>query len=139
MDRQMRLRASLPRLSESMAARFCSVDHDSDVVYVLVPDSAPQSLAGGARVMRDRVGNGGEYAVSLASTLKGMGLGRPVLATVLRKAAETGIVRVWGTVDRHNQGMRQLAARLGMTERPDPDDRGSVLTELELALPSDDR
>lgn len=138
-DRRMRLRASLPRMPESMATRFCTVDHNRDTVYVLVPDTAPHLLAGGARVMRDRVGDGGEYAVSLTSTLKGMGLGRPLLATVLQKAAEMGIARVWGTVDRRNHAMRQLAARLGMTERPDPDERSSVLTELDLATPSRDQ
>lgn len=131
-DRQMRLRAALPNLPERMAVAFCTVDHDRDAVYVLVPEVAPNTLAGGARVMRDREGTGAEYAVTMASTLKGMGLGRPVLATVLRAASELGVTHVWGTVDRRNHGMRRLAAKLGMTERRDPDDPSSVLTELDF-------
>jgi RimJ/RimL family protein N-acetyltransferase len=131
-DRRMRLRVSMPKLSDRMARRFCTCDATRDLVYVLVPEVAPNTLAGGARVMRDHTGSGGEFAVTMASTLKGMGLGRAVLATVLGAAAEAGITHVWGTVDRRNHGMRQLAAKLGMTERRDPDDRSSVLTELVL-------
>lgn len=131
-DRRMRLRAALPKLPERMAVGFCTVDHARDAVYVLVPELAPGTLAGGARVMRDREGTGAEYAVTMASTLKGLGLGRPVLATTLQAAAELGITHVWGTVDRRNHGMRRLAARLGMTERRDPDDPSSVITELDL-------
>ena len=134
-DRRLRLRSIMPRLTERMARKFCTVDHSRDVALVLVPDLAPETLAGGARVMRDRTGEGGEYAVSLASTLKGMGLGRAVLATAIRAAAERGITHVWGTIERRNQGMRRLAARLGMIESPDPDDTASVLTTLSLGGP----
>jgi hypothetical protein len=42
------------------------------------------------------------------------------------------MTHVWGTVDRRNQGMRHLARSLGMTERRDPDDPSSVITELSL-------
>jgi acetyltransferase len=115
-----------------MALAFCTVDHDRDAVYVLVPELAPHTLAGGARVMRDHEGTGAEYAVTMVSTLKGLGLGRPVLATVLRAAAELGVSHVWGTVERQNHGMRRLAAKLGMAERRDPDDASSVITELDL-------
>lgn len=132
-DRLMRVRAVLPRLPDRMARALCTVDDSRDVVLVLVPDAAPNTLAGGARVMRDRQGGGGEYATTMVSTLKGMGLGRAVLAVALGVAAEIGIARVWGTVDRRNHAMRGLARRLGMTERPDPDDPASVITELDLA------
>jgi acetyltransferase len=132
-DRRLRLRSAMPKLSDRMARQFCTVDHAQDVVYVLVPEIAPNTLAGGARVMRDAPGaSRGEYATSLVSTLKGMGLGRAVLGTVLQAAAEMGITEIWGTVARRNHGMRRLAEKLGMKERADPDDPHSVITELSL-------
>ena len=131
-DRLMRVRAALPKLPDRMARALCTVDESRDVVLVLVPEAAPATLAGGARVMRDRQGTGAEYATTMVSTLKGMGLGRAVLATALGVAAELGITDVWGTVDRRNAGMRALARKLGMTERADPDDPTSVITELRL-------
>ena len=86
--------------------------------------------------MRDVPGaNRGEYAISLASTLKGMGLGRAVLGTVLQAAAEIGITEIWGTVARRNHGMRRLAEKLGMKERADADDPRSVITEITLTRP----
>jgi acetyltransferase len=139
-DRRMRLRSALPKLSDRMARHFCTVDHAQDAVYVLVPEIAPNTLAGGARVMRDAPGAArGEYAVSLASTLKGLGLGRALLGTVLQAAAELGITEVWGTVDRRNHGMRRLAEKLGMKERRDPDDPAGVITEIALTAPRSSR
>jgi acetyltransferase len=134
-DRRMRVRGVLKRLPERMARAFCTVDDTRDVALVLVPEDAPGTLAGGARVMRDREGTAGEYAVSMASAMKGRGLGRLVLGIALGVAAETGMTRVWGLVDRKNDGMRALARRLGMAERADPDDHGGVVTEMALPAP----
>jgi RimJ/RimL family protein N-acetyltransferase len=118
-----------------VARAFCTVDQSRDVGLMLEPEAAPGTLAGGARVMRDREGTGGEYAVSLASSLKGQGLGRLILSAALAAAAEQGMTQVWGVVDRGNDGMRALARRLGMTERPDPDDHSGVITEMALPAP----
>lgn len=131
-DRMMRLRSAIPRLPDGMARAFCTVDESRDVCLVLVPEDAAETLAGGARVMRDRDGSSGEYAVSIASTLKGMGLGRLLLEIALDVAAEMGMTEVWGLVARRNAGMRQLAARLGMREEPS-EERDSVITRLDPA------
>lgn len=131
-DKRLRVRGVLKRLPERMARAFCTVDHDRDVALMLEPEAEAGTLAGGARVMRDREGTAGEYAVSLASRLKGQGLGGLVLGTALDLAAEMGMTRAWGYVDRDNAAMRALARRLGMTERRDPDDPTSVITEMTL-------
>jgi acetyltransferase len=90
-------------------------------------------LAGGARVMRDRAGDGGEFAVSVASGLKGRGLGRLALETAIAAAGEIGMRRVWGSISAKNAGMRALARKLGMTERRDPDDATLVIAEKAIA------
>jgi RimJ/RimL family protein N-acetyltransferase len=131
-DRLMRLFTALPRLPRRLAVKLCTVDPLRDVALVWVPDDAPGELAGGARLMRDAAGDGAEFAVSVASHLKGRGLGCKALETALEAGAELGIGRVWGTVSRRNLGMRGLAKRLGMTERPDPDDRTLVICEKRL-------
>lgn len=135
-DRVMRLRSALPRLPDHMALAFCTVDETRDICLVLVPEDAPETLAGGARVMRDGAGSGGEYAVSMASTLKGMGLGRLVLGIALEVAAEMGMTEAWGLVDSRNAGMRRLAASLGMHEEPS-EERGNVVTRLALTARSE--
>lgn len=131
-DRLMRLFSAMPKLPERMARKLCTVDPDRDVALVWVPDDSPGDLAAGARLMRDATGDGAEFAVSVASQLKGRGLGRKALETVLEVGAEMGIGRAWGTVNRANTAMRALARRLGMTERPEPDDRTLVICEKAL-------
>jgi acetyltransferase len=128
-DREMRLLSRMTQLPERMARRFCTVDEARDVGLGLFPEDDPATLAGGSRVMRDRAGDGGEFAVSVASDLKGRGLGRLALETAIAAAAEIGIGRVWGSISAKNEGMRALARKLGMTERRDPDDATMVIAE----------
>ncbi|MGF1660705.1 MAG: GNAT family N-acetyltransferase [Rubrimonas sp.] len=136
-DRKLRLLSAIPKLPDRMALRFCTVDGVRDAALVLVRDDAPDALFGGARLMRDGApgtpeGARAEFAVSVASALQGHGLGRKALATVMELGREMGIARVWGSVSRENAGMRALAARLGMTERRDPDDAALVICEKAL-------
>jgi acetyltransferase len=136
-DRKLRLLSAIPRLPDRMALRFCTVDGVRDAALVLVSDDAPDTLFGGARLMRDGApgtleGERAEFAVSVASDLQGEGLGRMALETVLSLGAEMGIRRVWGSVSRTNAGMRGLARSLGMTERADPDDGALVVCEKTL-------
>lgn len=132
-DRVMRLLSVVARLPDRMALKFATIDAARDVCLVLEPDAAPGTLAGGARLMRDAGGDAAEFAVSVASALKGQGLGRKALEVVLEVGAEMGISRVWGLVSRRNAAMRGLGARLGMRERPDPDDPSLVIVETDLA------
>jgi acetyltransferase len=128
-DREMRTLSRMPKLPERMARAFCTVDEARDVSLALFPESDPGRLVGGARVMRDRRGEGGEFAVSVASHLKGRGLGRLALETAIEAAAEIGIARVWGSILAKNEGMRGLARKLGMAERRDPDDATLIIAE----------
>ena len=116
-DRKLRLLSAIPRLPDRMARRFCTVDGVRDFALVWVPDDAPDTLAGGARLMRDRDEDSAEFAVSVASHLKGLGLGRRALETVMELGAENGVRRVWGSISTSNAPMRDLARRLGMTEQ----------------------
>lgn len=128
-DVRMRLLQRMPRLPDRLARRLCECEPGLDVCLVLVDPERPEELLGGARVMRDGPGAArGEYAVSMASELKGQGLGRRVLETVLEQAEAIGVREIWGYVARDNRAMRGLARRLGMKERPDPDDRGIIVT-----------
>ena len=129
-DRVLRTRSALPRLPDRMALRFCTVDEAQDVGLALFPVADPGRLVGGGRVMRDGPGEArGEFAVAGASDLKGTGLGRVALETAIAAAREIGIARVWGSIERGNEAMRALARKLGLAERPDPDDRALLIAE----------
>jgi acetyltransferase len=129
-DRAERLRSPMARLPDRVARRFCTVDEAMDVGLGLFPTDEPGRLAGGARVMRDGPGEArGEFAVSVASHLKGSGLGRLALETAIAAAREIGITRVWGSISRRNVAMRALAKSLKMQEKSDPDDSALVIVE----------
>jgi GNAT superfamily N-acetyltransferase len=130
-DRTQRLRSSMARLPDRVARRFCTVDEAQDVGLGLFPTDEPGRLTGGARVMRDGPGETrGEFAVSVASHLKGSGLGRLALGTAIAAARQIGITSVWGSISRRNGPMRSLAKSMGMQEKPDPDDSALIIAEL---------
>ncbi len=129
-DRMLRTRSASPKLPDRVALRFCTIDEAQDVGLGLFPLDDSGRLVGGGRVMRDGPGEDrGEFAVSVASHLKGAGLGRVALETAIAAAREIGIARVWGSIERGNEAMRALARKLGLAERPDPDDRALLIAE----------
>lgn len=133
-DRRMRLLADMPRLPDLAARRLCTCVEGRDVCLVLVDPDAPDELLGGARLMRDGEGaDRAEFATTMATGMKGQGLGRRTLETTFEFGREIGIRRVWGLISRGNAAMRGLALALGMRERPDPDDPMLVIAELDLA------
>jgi RimJ/RimL family protein N-acetyltransferase len=51
---------------------------------------------------------------------------------VLELGAENGVARVWGSISTANAPMRALARKLGMTQRPDPEEFSLVIAEKAL-------
>lgn len=131
-DRMMRALRALPELPERLARQLCSVDPERDVALVFTPEDRADELVGGARLMRDRAGDGAEYAVSVVSDRHGQGLGRMALALALEVGREIGLREAWGMVSRGNAPMRGLARSLGFTEHPDPDDPTIIVTRRAL-------
>jgi RimJ/RimL family protein N-acetyltransferase len=131
-DRKLRLLSAIPRLPDRLAEKFCTVDGVRDFALVWVPEDDPDTLCGGARLMRDADDESAEFAVTVASRLKGHGLGRKALETVLELGAENGVKRVWGSISTANAPMRALARKLGMTQRPDPEEFSLVIAEKAL-------
>lgn len=131
-DRMMRLLSAIEALPDRMARRLCAIDESRDVGLVVTPEGADAPLLGGARLMRDRDPASAEFAVSVASAMKGRGFGRCALEAAFAVGREMGVARVWGSISARNAAMRALARSLGMTERRDPDDTGMILAELAL-------
>lgn len=129
-----RMLHTVPHLSEDMARRFCSPDHDRDLCIVIIGHGRLQGeILGGARIAGDEDGRHAEFSVSLRPEAQGLGLARMALHMALQAAQEMGYERVWGMIAVHNTAMLGLARRLGFALSPDLDDVALVRAEIDVA------
>jgi acetyltransferase len=96
------------------------------------PSTGSPDILGVARVVADPDNEKAEYAVIVQSDLKGQGLGFQFMTGILDYAQARGIKRVFGDVLRENRTMLAMAAELGFTIVPDPDDALVVRVECDL-------
>jgi L-amino acid N-acyltransferase YncA len=120
-DKHARLFATIPELTDEAARRFCTTG-ENELCLVLESEDEPGEILGGGRLMADPKGASAEFAVSLRSDQKGMGLGRALLTNLLELAPAMGVDYVWGSILASNAPMRGLAQRLGFEIQRDPDD-----------------
>lgn len=135
-ERWFRFLHAVPEIMPEAAAAFCSPDPDQDICLVIEGQGAlAGEVVGGARITGAPNRTDGEFSVSMRPEVQGLGLARQALATALDAAAEAGYRRVHGHVAVRNDGMRNLARRLGFTIRRDPDDATQLIAEIRLAGP----
>ena len=131
--KRFRMLHTVPALSEAMAARFCAPDPATEVCLVIEgKDDLAGEICGGARIGGTGPGRAAEFSVSLRPELRGLGLARGALETVIEVARERGCASVWGTISARNVAMLRLADRIGFEIRRDPDDY--ALRHAEIAL-----
>lgn len=127
-DRRLRFFSPAP-LSTRQIHAFTHFDPATAAAFVAVgPDGA---LQGVARLHRVPDGQA-EFAVLVRSDLKGRGLGRALMETLLAAAPRLAVSRVLGFVLPENTGMLALARDLGFTRRRDPDDAEIVRVSIDL-------
>ncbi|RZL33137.1 MAG: GNAT family N-acetyltransferase, partial [Rubrivivax sp.] len=120
-------------------ARWTQIDYEREMAFVLVDERAPGGprTLGVGRLVRDPDNVEAEFAVMVRSQLKGQGLGRLLMQTLLAYAAQRGTQRVVGYVLRENSAMLGLAKALDFERHADLDEQWVVVTrQMATALPS---
>ncbi len=136
-ERWFRLLHAVPEMTPEAAAAFCQPDPELDICLVIEGQGElAGEILGGARITGAPNRTDGEFSVSMRPEGQGLGLARQALQTVLDAAAEAGYRRIYGFVSAKNDGMRQLAKRLGFITRRDPDDFSQLICEIRLVQPS---
>jgi GNAT superfamily N-acetyltransferase len=103
-----------------------------DVAWVAVAITEPgQPIVGAARYVRDpAAGTSAGASVAVASRLRGQGLGRLLLETLMLVALESGVVRLVARVQEENAAGVRLLRGLGAKVTQ----RGSGFLEYELPV-----
>lgn len=77
-----------------------------------------------------------EFAITIAADYSKAGLGQALLIALIDSARRRGLVEMEGFVLRVNTPMLRLAARVGFTISPDPEDPSVAICRLKLGSPS---
>ena len=131
-DLRLRFFAPVHDFSHAFLARLTQVDY-ARVYAVAAFDGEQGPMIGGIRLVPDAERVSGEYAILIASALKGKGLGYALMRRMIDMAKAIGLERVEGYVLSENEAMLGVARSLGFTTRPDPEERGVTRTVLELS------
>jgi acetyltransferase len=114
-----RLRRALASLPESGLGIVATVG-DADIV-------------GSALFLIGKDPTSCEFSTTVAGDHGGLGLGRVLMSALIAAAKERGLHEMEGFVLAKNQPMLKLAARLGFSIAPDPDDASVRICRLRLA------
>lgn len=105
-----------PAAIPTMMFRFTHIDYRQEMAIIAVPadDAVPETL-GVVRAVMDPDTGCAEFAVTVRSDLKGLGLGETLMRKMIGYAKGAGAVRLFGTILADNRRMLRLVRKLGFT------------------------
>ncbi|WP_430911248.1 bifunctional acetate--CoA ligase family protein/GNAT family N-acetyltransferase [Methylobacterium sp. sgz302541] len=134
-DVRLRFFAPVKEFSHAFLARLTQLDYARAIAFVAT-DIGSGAMLGAVRLHADANHESGEYAILVASTLKGAGLGYALMRLMIDWARAEGIRRIEGTVLAENRPMLAVCRRLGFSAKPDPEDAALVKVSLDAAPPA---
>ncbi|HYJ18020.1 MAG TPA: GNAT family N-acetyltransferase [Burkholderiales bacterium] len=136
-SRYFRFLHTLRELDEQTLIRLTDIDYDHDMALVaVVCENDLEVQIGVARYVVGSSGKDCEFAVAIADSWQGKGIGMRLMVNLLRAARERGLEMVEGFVLYGNQAMFALAAALGFRIEPIGGDASTRRVVLDLRYPA---
>jgi|LakMenEpi03Aug12_release.lakeMendotaPanAssembly.Ray.scaffolds.fasta_scaffold30207_6 acetyltransferase len=135
-DARMRFFGTMRSLPRSQLARFTQIDYDREMALVAIVkdrDGLERSL-GEVRAVTDPDNTVADFAIVVRSDIKGKGLGRRLLASIIDYSRSRGTVELRGETMSGNLRMQHLARDLGF-ELKTGEDLGTIALRLRLREP----
>jgi acetyltransferase len=131
-DLHTRFLSTFRELPDAEIARLTQIDYDREMAFIAEEsESCGAETLGVARVSTDPDNLEAEFAILVRSDFKRHGLGRVLLAKLIRYCGERGTARMTSSVLSGNARMLGLGAALGFTSRLA--ERGIMEMTLELS------
>ena len=133
-DIRMRVFYSRQTMARSELARLTQIDYEREMAFIATaPDDQGQlQTLGVARAVADPDNIGAEFGIVVRSDLKGGGLGRLLMDTLVDYQRGRGTLTLHGSVLAENARMLELARDLGFHVDPDASTTDTVLLRLPL-------
>ena len=136
-DIRLRVFYSRRSIEHSELARLTQIDYAREMAFIATRhiEGNGEETLGAVRATVDPDNISAEFGVIVRSDTKGSGLGTKLMEKLIAYLRERGTERIVGTVLRENQGMLELAKRLGFQESAnpsDPEDHATRFVSLDL-------
>ncbi len=130
-DMRMRFFIARPHASHAQIARFTQIDYAREMAFVAIGE-ANGDILGVARLVADPDYHRAEYAIIVASDLKGHGLGWTLMQHLIAYARAEGLSELFGEVLAENETMLKMSRELGFKIAAVPDDANLMRVSLDL-------
>ncbi|HEU0203360.1 MAG TPA: GNAT family N-acetyltransferase [Burkholderiaceae bacterium] len=122
--RYRRFQFAVSELPPAVLARLTRFDPGHELALIAtVTEDGREIAVGEARyvAVEDRPDQR-EFALLVADSMQGLGLGRRLMRELLQRAQRGGVERIYGDVLADNEPMLALGRKLGFSARPHPTD-----------------
>lgn len=132
-SRYNRYMSSIKQLSQSMLVRFTQLDYDREMALAMVRQAVDgEEQLAVARYITDPDNESCEFALEVADTWQGKGIGVILMQALFDAAREQGLKTMVGEVLAGNKGMLKLMGRLGFVVVTHPEDRALTIVTKDL-------
>jgi acetyltransferase len=131
-DLRLRFFHAVKDFSHQFTARLTQLDYARSMAFVAL--DAKGQITGVARLHSDSRYERAEYAILIASSLKGQGLGWALMQLLIDYARAEGLKYLSGQVLRENVTMLTMCRELGFSIASDVQDAGIAVVSLDLAM-----
>ncbi|MFM2434557.1 MAG: hypothetical protein RL063_536, partial [Pseudomonadota bacterium] len=122
-SRYFRFMNSVQELSESMLVRFTQIDYSREMALIAVTIEHDKEIElGVTRYAINPDGETCEFALVIADSMRGKGLGHKLMVALMDAARAKGLQAIEGEVLNNNTGMLRLMKRLGFNIEASADD-----------------
>lgn len=136
-SRRYRFLGEVKAPSAALIEQLTHPDPQRDAAFVaVIADGAEKREIGVARFCARPDGLTCECAVAVSDEWQNRGLATLLMGHLIAVARQRGIECMYSVDAADNEAMRELAAHLGFTRKPDPDDGTQVLHTLDLKAPA---
>jgi len=132
-DVRYRMFVRVRELNPSQLARFTQIDYDREMAFIATrmgPNEVPETLGVG-RIVADPDNVQAEFAVTVRSELKGLGLGQLLMEKLIAYCRSRGTREIVGEALPQNTRITKLARRLGFVVTPSQEE-GTMHMSLPL-------
>jgi acetyltransferase len=120
-DMRLRFFVTRRQIPHSELARYSQIDYDREMTFVaMVKHEDKQCMAGEVLAVCDPDNQRAEFAIQIASSWQGKGLGRILLQKMIAHLRARGTAELVGQCLRENDSMMALARDMGFRVRPSP-------------------
>lgn len=116
-DLYKRFFSDIGKFNHEVLANLTQIDYDREMAFVAtqIDKNKQEHIIGVARVVADPHNYAAEFSILVRSDLKGIGLGKILLAKLIHYSQEKGTKRMVGMTMPSNKGMVGLAKKMGFS------------------------